>query len=110
LLQVAGSKRWTIFGTPVESPLQGQEFDPKIHNVGVPTLRFELKAGDLAYIPRGAAHEARSTYTVSLHITTGILRYTWADLLLEFIAITSLSPSFTIPKQSENVGREHQAL
>ncbi|MGA8029047.1 MAG: cupin domain-containing protein, partial [Bryobacteraceae bacterium] len=78
VLQVAGSKRWTIFGTPVELPLPGQDFDPLVHELGAPTLEFELDAGDVAYIPRGAAHEARSTESVSLHVTAGILRYTWA--------------------------------
>lgn len=95
VLQVAGSKRWTIFGTPVELPLPGQDFDAQVHELGAPTLEFELNAGDVAYIPRGLAHEARSTETVSLHITAGILRYTWADLLLEFIAGASLqNPAF----------------
>ncbi len=95
VLQVAGSKEWTIFGTPVESPLAGQDFDAQVHELGAPTLEFELNAGDVAYIPRGVAHEARSTDTVSLHITAGILRYTWADLLLECIAAASLNePSF----------------
>jgi ribosomal protein L16 Arg81 hydroxylase len=91
VLQVAGSKRWTIFGTPVESPLPGQDFDPDLHELGAPTMDFQLDAGDVAYIPRGVAHEARSTDAVSLHITTGILRYTWADLLLEVIAAASLN-------------------
>jgi ribosomal protein L16 Arg81 hydroxylase len=91
VLQVAGSKQWTIFGTPVESPLPNQDFDPELHELGAPTLEFELQAGDVAYIPRGVAHEARSTDTVSLHITTGILRYTWADLLLEAVAAASLN-------------------
>lgn len=90
VLQVAGSKQWTIFGTPVESPLPAQDFDPDEHELGAPTLEFELMAGDAAYIPRGVAHEARSTETVSLHITTGVLRYTWTDLLLETIAAASL--------------------
>ena len=90
VLQVAGSKRWTIFGTPVTLPLAGQEFDARVHEVGAATFEFELKAGDVAYIPRGVAHEARSTEAISLHITTGILRYTWADFLLEFFALTSL--------------------
>jgi mannose-6-phosphate isomerase-like protein (cupin superfamily) len=95
VLQVAGSKQWTIFGTPVESPLPSQDFDPQAHELGAPTLEFELQAGDVAYIPRGVAHEARSTDTVSLHITTGILRYTWADLLLECVAAASLNdPAF----------------
>lgn len=90
VLQVAGSKKWTIFGTPLESPLPGQDYDSQVHELGAPTLEFELKAGDVAYISRGVGHEARSTDTVSLHITAGILRYTWADLLLEFIARASL--------------------
>jgi ribosomal protein L16 Arg81 hydroxylase len=93
VLQVAGSKKWTIFGTPLELPLPSQDFDPLIHQIGDPTLEFELDAGDVAYIPRGIAHEARSTNTVSLHVTTGILRYTWTDLLLEFIAGASLNDS-----------------
>lgn len=95
VLQVSGSKRWTIFGTPVESPLAGQDYDARLHDLGAPTLEFELNAGDVAYIPRGVGHEAHSTETVSLHITAGILRYTWADLLLETVASASLSdPAF----------------
>lgn len=95
VLQVAGSKRWTIFGNPVESPLAGQDYDVRLHDLGAPTLEFELNAGDVAYIPRGVGHAARSTGTVSLHITAGILRYTWVDLLLELIARASLTdPAF----------------
>jgi hypothetical protein len=91
VLQVTGSKKWTIFGTPVELPLAAQEFDAEQHELGEPTLEFELSAGDVAYIPRGVAHEARSTDTISLHVTTGVLRYTWAELLLESIASASLT-------------------
>lgn len=95
VLQVTGSKKWTIFGTPIELPLAAQDFDAEVHELGKPTLEFELKAGDVAYIPRGVAHEARSTDSVSLHITTGILRYTCAELLLESIALASLhDPAF----------------
>jgi ribosomal protein L16 Arg81 hydroxylase len=90
VLQISGSKRWTIFDTPVELPLPGQEFDPETHRIGAITQEFELHAGDVAYVPRGVSHEARSTDDISLHITVGILRYTWADLLLEFVAGASL--------------------
>lgn len=86
VLQVAGSKHWRIFGTPVESPLQTQEFNAQEHALGEITQEFQLDPGDLAYVPRGVGHEAQSTDTVSLHITTGILRYTWADLLLDMIS------------------------
>lgn len=95
VLQVAGSKKWTVYGTPLELPLAGQDFDPEIHERGDPTLEFELNAGDVAYIPRGVVHEARSTDTVSLHITVGVLRYTWADLMLELVAGACLNdPAF----------------
>jgi hypothetical protein len=58
-------------------------------------MEFELCAGDVAYIPRGWAHEARSTDTVSLHITAGILASTWTDFLLECVADACLSdPAF----------------
>ncbi len=93
VLQVAGSKEWTIYGTPVESPLPGQDFDAAVHELGAPTHKFVLQAGDVAYIPRGVAHDAHSTDTTSLHITTGVLRYTWTDLLLEMVAHAALNDS-----------------
>ena len=95
VLQLVGSKKWTIYGTPVRLPLTGQDFDPCAHERGKPTLEFELQAGDLAYIPRGAIHDARSGETVALHITVGVLTYTWADLFLEWVADVSLNdPAF----------------
>jgi len=93
VLQVAGSKEWTIYGTPVELPLPGQEFDADAHPMGAPTLQFVLEPGDMAYIPRGVGHDAHSTDTVSLHITTGVLRYTWMNLLLEMVAHAGLNDS-----------------
>ncbi|MGH9731298.1 MAG: cupin domain-containing protein [Candidatus Acidiferrales bacterium] len=95
VLQVAGSKKWNIYGTPVELPLPSQDFDSTIHEQGASVLEFQLDAGDVAYIPRGIVHDARSTDVVSLHITAGILRYTWTDLLLEFVAGAALNdPAF----------------
>lgn len=91
VLQVAGSKRWTIFGAPIELPLRNQDFDPSEHETGTRTLEFDLCAGDAAYIPRGWVHEARSSDDVSLHITVGVLAYTWADFLLECVADACLS-------------------
>lgn len=90
VLQIVGSKRWTMYGTPVKLPLGNQDFDSKIHDRGSPSMEFELEPGDLAYIPRGVVHDARSSEEVSLHITVGVLCYRWADLLLEFLAESSL--------------------
>lgn len=91
VLQVAGTKRWATYGAPVELPLRNQNFDAAIHRVGEPELQFELSAGDAVYIPRGHLHEARATSTVSLHVTVGILAYTWTDFLLESVADACLS-------------------
>ncbi|MDE3154508.1 MAG: hypothetical protein KGN76_05360 [Acidobacteriota bacterium] len=95
VLQVSGSKHWVVYGTPLELPLPAQDFDADVHELGEKTLEFELQAGDVAYIPRGVTHEARSTDETSLHITAGVLRYTWLDLLLELVAHTALhDPAF----------------
>ena len=48
-------------------------------------------AGDIAYIPRGLTHDARSGENISLHITVGVLCCRWADLLLEAAADFSLT-------------------
>lgn len=90
VLQIVGSKRWTMYGSPVELPLANQDFDPNLHDRGTPSMEFELEPGDLAYIPRGVVHDARSSEELSLHITVGVLCYRWADLLLEFVAESSL--------------------
>lgn len=95
VLQVEGSKHWTMYGTPLELPLGNQEFDSEIHERGAPTMEFELEPGDLAYIPRGIVHDARASEELSLHITIGILCYRWADVLLEFVADICLkNPAF----------------
>lgn len=91
VLQIAGSKRWTMYGTPVQLPLASQDFDSGIHQQGAPTLEFELEPGDVAYIPRGVVHDARSSDELSLHITVGILSYRYMDLLLEIVAAAGLS-------------------
>ena len=90
VLQVAGSKQWRMFGTPIELPLPNQQFESGVHEPGPLSLEFELQPGDVACIPRGLTHEARSTDTISLHITAGVLRYTWADFLLQAVARASL--------------------
>ena len=95
VLQILGSKRWTMYGTPVTLPLRNSDFDAQTHERGEPTMDFELGPGDMAYIPRGVVHDARSSEELSLHITVGILSYRWADLLLEFVADASLKdPAF----------------
>ena len=95
VLQVAGSKLWTINDTPIELPLRGQAFEPDAHVAGPPAREFTIRAGDLFYCPRGLLHSARSTDEVSLHITLGLIGKTWADVMVEAVSEACLaSPEF----------------
>ena len=86
VLQVSGSKLWTLYDTAIALPLRGQAFDPDKHNAGPPTREFTLHAGDLFYCPRGLFHSARSTDENSLHITLGLIGKTWADVIIEAVS------------------------
>src|SRR5262245_29583609 len=95
VLQVSGSKLWTLYNTAVELPLRGQAFDPDKHTPGPPSRAFTLRAGDLFYCPRGLYHSARSTDEASLHITLGLIGKTWADVMIEAMSAACLaSPAF----------------
>jgi hypothetical protein len=95
VLQVSGSKLWTLYDTAIVLPLRGQVFDPDKHTPGRPTREFTLHAGDLFYCPRGLYHSARSTDEASLHITLGLIGKTWADVMIEAVSAACLaSPTF----------------
>ncbi|WP_224816821.1 cupin domain-containing protein [Hasllibacter sp. MH4015] len=84
VLQIAGSKEWRVYGTPVELPLNDQGFERGM-DVGEEQMRFMLEPGDTLYLPRGMAHDAVATDETSLHITTGLMFRTWADVLAEAV-------------------------
>lgn len=95
VLQVAGSKSWKLYSTPIELPLENQPYDSAIHHTGLVTSEFEMDEGDVLYIPRGLMHEAISTVATSLHITLGALTYTWSDLMSQALAsAASADPAF----------------
>jgi hypothetical protein len=95
VLQVAGSKHWTLYDDGVELPLHGQSFKPTEHIPGPVRSELTLKAGDVFYCPRGLFHAARSTDDVSLHITLGLIGKTWADVMIEAVSEACLaSPAF----------------
>lgn len=89
VLQVAGSKHWQLYDTPVELALKGHGDDARQEDPGPVTEEFDLRAGDTLYIPRGLVHDARSTDEHSLHITVGVMGWTWFDFMLE--AVESLA-------------------
>src|SRR5207248_11459317 len=81
----AGAKRWRLYGAAAALPLAGHPGFPPGADPGPPAAEFELRAGDLLYIPRGFVHEAATSDSPSMHVTLGIKAYTWADLLTEAV-------------------------
>jgi mannose-6-phosphate isomerase-like protein (cupin superfamily) len=78
--QVHGSKKWRVASQPYELPLGDRTYD-KSQPKPEPELEFELRAGDMLYLPRGAVHWAESNDTVSVHVTVGVHPLLWSDLI-----------------------------
>jgi ribosomal protein L16 Arg81 hydroxylase len=97
VLQISGSKKWSLFDSPVCDPL---EYLPVLRGESRQALKrgrlekersgegcnlteeFILHSGDLLYLPRGFWHEAQGLAdSVSCHLTVGCQVSTFADLL-----------------------------
>jgi hypothetical protein len=66
ILQVAGTKRWQVFGTPVVNPVKGiaHERSPD----GPPVFDHELRPGDFLFLPAGHWHHCENGPHRSLHV------------------------------------------
>ncbi len=85
VLQVSGSKRWTIHDPPLTLPHRHQPFDPRSYTLSAPSLQVELLPGDLLYLPRGFVHATRTSEAASIHVTLGVTVYTWVEVLAELL-------------------------
>ena len=90
VLQLSGSKHWSLFDAAVELPVRAQAPEPALYADMPVRQTFTLQPGDLLYLPRGVVHEARATEETSLHITLGILAVNWGDLLAEAVRLAVL--------------------
>jgi hypothetical protein len=79
--QVEGRKHWRLFESSLRLPLPTQPYEKCEHPVATPMQEFDLRAGDLLYLPRGVVHEALATDDISLHLTIGVHHVTWADVI-----------------------------
>jgi ribosomal protein L16 Arg81 hydroxylase len=79
VIQIAGSKVWRLHEAPIQQPLYTYQFNRAQHPIGRQTGEFTLHAGDIAYVPRGVAHDPVAA-EYSVHIALGVLVRTWADL------------------------------
>ena len=105
VLQISGTKRWSIFDTRVELPLRGQRFRRGI-SPGDLNEEFELGPGSAVYVPRGVMHAARSTGEPSLHVTLGLTAFTWAEFLVESVSAAALDDESLRLNLPPNFARE----
>ena len=86
IIQIEGSKTWRIYDGGITLPIRSQKFDSNLNTPGEVIDEFVLHAGEVLYIPRGVMHAASSTDQTSLHITLGLLGYSWAELMIDIMA------------------------
>jgi hypothetical protein len=85
-LQVSGEKRWLLYQPVLELPLKHQRYSADLGERGEPVGDLTLGPGDTLYLPRGWLHEALTSETDSLHITIGVVVYTWLDAVKAALA------------------------
>ncbi|MEP7053853.1 MAG: cupin domain-containing protein [Actinomycetota bacterium] len=79
VLQVEGSKHFDVYEPATWLPVAGQHWTSD-QPPGEPAVSVDLKPGDCLYMPRGWRHRAYTTESHSLHLTIGLLGYTWLAL------------------------------
>ena len=87
VLQIAGSKHWRIYGSPIPFPDRSLPSNSVRVDIGPPLHEFDLQPGDLIYMPRGYIHEGLTSESESLHITVGIPTFTWFDVFSEALSM-----------------------
>lgn len=93
IVQVAGRKRWNIYGMTTPYPLKGGR-DPILKPTHEPIWSDVLEDGDLLYIPRGWWHVAVPLDEPTLHLTVGIHNRTGVDFFQWFSERLRASESF----------------
>ncbi|WP_367126315.1 cupin domain-containing protein [Streptomyces phytohabitans] len=81
VLQVEGTKRWTVHEPVLPAPLRDQPWTDHRAAVaeaarGPARLDAVLRPGDVLYLPRGWLHSARARGEVSVHLTLGVHPWT----------------------------------
>lgn len=83
VVQISGSKKWSIYRRAFDNPTSRHEFKPQEHDVGPEEHQVVLSPGDVLYLPRGMPHSATTLNEggASVHITFGIEEPVLTDLL-----------------------------
>jgi len=89
VLQLHGSKRWSIRSPLVPSPLARHHSSPEAAGHQPMLFEVDLQEGDCLYLPRGFVHSAQAQTGTSLHLTVGVLATTVHDLLRDVVDRTA---------------------
>lgn len=97
VIQLAGSKKWTIWEPTHELPLALQIAEPYLARImerdeSKLKLREEcvLEAGDALYMPRGFYHKAVAQDELSLHLSITIESMYWLDFFRRAFELAAL--------------------
>lgn len=96
VVQVEGSKHFDVYEPATWLPVEGQHWTSDAAP-GRPVVAVDLKPGQCLYMPRGWRHRAYTTDSHSLHLTIGMLGYTWLGLASILSAELADEPSFREP-------------
>ncbi|MDQ3897978.1 MAG: cupin domain-containing protein [Actinomycetota bacterium] len=94
VLQLAGTKAWSIYDPVLVDPLPAQPWTGTAADAGDPILSVDLQAGDCLYVPRGFLHSAKAQEALSAHLTIGIVTTTWHDVVRDLVAGIAEEPGF----------------
>lgn len=94
VLQVAGTKHWTVREPSVDTPLPRHTTDHDVAAAQPVLFDVELQPGDALYLPRGFVHSAAAQHGVSLHLTLGVLATTVHDVLRELVDVAGDEAAF----------------
>ena len=86
VLQVHGTKSWTVREPVVEAPLARHRSEHEAAGRQPVLFEADLQPGDCMYLPRGFVHSATAQAGTSLHVTVGVLATTVHDLLREVVS------------------------
>lgn len=94
VLQVHGTKHWTVREPLVDAPLARHRSNHEDAALQPVLFEADMAPGDCLYLPRGYIHSAAAQAGVSLHITIGVLADTVHDLLRRIVDRTAEEPAF----------------
>ncbi|MGI8806978.1 MAG: cupin domain-containing protein [Acidimicrobiales bacterium] len=94
VLQLAGTKAWSIHEPVLADPLLSQPWKGTDADAGPVVLSAELQPGDCLYVPRGFLHSARAQEALSAHLTIGVVTTTWHDVVRDLVAEVAEEPEF----------------